>query len=581
MKILKSILLASVCALYGIYGVSADELTECMASSQSTCTLTGDLTLSDSITVSGSKAIDLNGYTVTASLSEPLFNVGAGASLSVSGAISITNRGVVFNVTGGTLNLASGTYYSQNNAVVLETAGAVSVSQATVTGQTGIEVQGGSLYTSGGNYTSNATGVDRNASAAYNVVTGAGIVAVKGKTSTPINVTLNAGTYAGKYAFYEYNLGTGSNIVSVTINGGSYNTLSGFSSVKADSITKFIYGGEFGIPRAAEFDTYLADNTELSGNIVISKNYTITARSAVNGSVTTNVSTSASGATVTITATPDTGYVLDSLKVYKVLDDSEVSVYNRTFTMPQGNVYVVATFKEQTTSSGTISKNVVINTTETDENNSFGVESSIIADLIYRNAIIDIIRNNNLINDVEVTINTNDIANIAATSYPDAVSKISSYALGINDTAQVAKYYQISMSLSNEGLRSGIENKNIELDYKIVIPGEFRGITRNYYIIGYNGSNAYSINGVLDSSGEFITFANSKNDIFALAYADGIGKPAAPSNPVVEPVDNNPSNPNANSVPNTYDGIYNYFIMNGLSVLGLIIVGITYKKKYR
>lgn len=76
--------------------------------------------------------------------------------------------------------------------------------------------------------------------------------------------------------------------------------------------------------------------------------YDITISPMTHGSVTTNPSTSAAaGRTVTITITPDTWYNLSTLTV----NDGSVEVSGtgntRTFTMPESNVTIAATFTEQ------------------------------------------------------------------------------------------------------------------------------------------------------------------------------------------------------------------------------------------
>jgi hypothetical protein len=83
--------------------------------------------------------------------------------------------------------------------------------------------------------------------------------------------------------------------------------------------------------------------------------YTITTDSGIqNGSISV-VSSAVEGATVNITATPDTGYELDTLTV-KDANEQDVTVTGNTFTMPASNVTVSATFKKVsynvTTSSG-------------------------------------------------------------------------------------------------------------------------------------------------------------------------------------------------------------------------------------
>ena len=81
-----------------------------------------------------------------------------------------------------------------------------------------------------------------------------------------------------------------------------------------------------------------------------STSYTITIRDAKNGSVTANRRSAPAGATVTITVTPHSGYVLETISVTDKsgndlkLTDKGNGKY--TFTMPGGKVEVKATFME-------------------------------------------------------------------------------------------------------------------------------------------------------------------------------------------------------------------------------------------
>ena len=74
--------------------------------------------------------------------------------------------------------------------------------------------------------------------------------------------------------------------------------------------------------------------------------YKVTVGSVTNGTVTTSpTGVVAPGTTVTVTATPNAGYMLDAISVTKA-DGSAVTVSGNTFTMPSSNVTVTATFKE-------------------------------------------------------------------------------------------------------------------------------------------------------------------------------------------------------------------------------------------
>ena len=79
-------------------------------------------------------------------------------------------------------------------------------------------------------------------------------------------------------------------------------------------------------------------------------NYKITIGAMENGTVTANPTAAKAGATVTLTATPDEGYALSTLTVTDRFGDAvrvtEQADGTYTFTMPNGQVTVTATFVE-------------------------------------------------------------------------------------------------------------------------------------------------------------------------------------------------------------------------------------------
>lgn len=75
--------------------------------------------------------------------------------------------------------------------------------------------------------------------------------------------------------------------------------------------------------------------------------YTITVNPSENGSVTASAETATEGAEITLTVTPESGYVLDELSVVDA-ENNSVTVADYKFTMPASNVTVSATFEELT-----------------------------------------------------------------------------------------------------------------------------------------------------------------------------------------------------------------------------------------
>ena len=105
-----------------------------------------------------------------------------------------------------------------------------------------------------------------------------------------------------------------------------------------------------------KFSTFEVSGTQdyvapSSGSGSSSTNYNVNVNAATNGTVTADKKTAAKGTTVTITATPSTGYVVDSVKVVDK-DGKTVDVTAKdgkySFVMPASAVTVTATFKAET-----------------------------------------------------------------------------------------------------------------------------------------------------------------------------------------------------------------------------------------
>ena len=81
--------------------------------------------------------------------------------------------------------------------------------------------------------------------------------------------------------------------------------------------------------------------------------YAVNISEMTNGSVTANLTEAAEGATVTLTVTPDQGYMLETLTVVDA-EQTEITVTDNKFTMPASDVTVSATFVEKPASEGDI-----------------------------------------------------------------------------------------------------------------------------------------------------------------------------------------------------------------------------------
>lgn len=85
------------------------------------------------------------------------------------------------------------------------------------------------------------------------------------------------------------------------------------------------------------------------------KSYTVTVNKPTGGTVSANYSTCAVGTTVSLTVKPSAGYKLKTLTAMNSTTNEAVSVVDGTFTMPEGNVNVVATFEATTDQTYSVS----------------------------------------------------------------------------------------------------------------------------------------------------------------------------------------------------------------------------------
>ena len=100
-----------------------------------------------------------------------------------------------------------------------------------------------------------------------------------------------------------------------------------------------IYNGTY---ETASKKAYIYSLNGITGN----EEYTITVAPAENGEVEASASKAKQGTEITLTITPDTGYILNTLTVVDA-SNNPVTVTDNTFTMPAADVTVTATFREK------------------------------------------------------------------------------------------------------------------------------------------------------------------------------------------------------------------------------------------
>ena len=191
--------------------------------------------------------------------------------------------------------------------------------------------------------------------------------------------------------------------------------------------------------------TMPAFNVTVSANFVVNNTYyAITCETVQHGSISANASTARSGRSITLTASPATGYNLYSWYVYKTGDMNTVVYHgtSNTFTMPAFDVTVTATFVQ-----GTVGDSYVkVTTAPSDwsgeylivyENGNKAFDGSLTA--------LDATNNT-----IPVTINSNSIASTTTTD----ASKFTIAKSGNNYTIKSASGYYIGRTASSNGMNT-------------------------------------------------------------------------------------------------------------------------------
>lgn len=117
---------------------------------------------------------------------------------------------------------------------------------------------------------------------------------------------------------------------------------------KGDRVTILEVSGNWGRTDKGWINLKYTDATA-SGSSSVSGKYKITIETPDNGSIKANGTTAGKGATVTLTATPASGYKLGSVEVVDANGNPVTVTNNKTFTMPAANVTIKATFVETET----------------------------------------------------------------------------------------------------------------------------------------------------------------------------------------------------------------------------------------
>lgn len=179
------------------------------------------------------------------------------------------------------------------------------------------------------------------------------VAMIFGFTGCDSPVTENIPTY---YTV-TFNSNGGSAVEKQIVASGSKATMPGIPTKAATPEATFTFAGwysdanlstafNFDTPITADITLYARWNTiPVQNTPTPEATYTVTISESIeNGTVTASKTSGIkAGETITLTATPANGYMLDSLSVKN--GDTDITITNNTFTMPAANVTVSATFE--------------------------------------------------------------------------------------------------------------------------------------------------------------------------------------------------------------------------------------------
>lgn len=246
-----------------------------------------------SITNEGAPAIYAGGYAI--------WNIEEGTSFTGSEALSI--KAGKFNITGGTF-VGNGKYVAPEQVQAYNNGSEDTGAAISITGNDG--------YAAGVEL--NIKNADVNSINGYAIFEGI----TKGLTPAVKNMEIEDGNFEGKVGATYAENATG------FIKGGAYS-----SEIKDEYISK---------------ESKL-EKEEVNGTWYVGEKYAVTIAKTENGTVTTDLAKAFAGQTVTITTKANDKYKLDKLSVTDK-DGKAVEVKDGKFVMPESDVTVAATFKE-------------------------------------------------------------------------------------------------------------------------------------------------------------------------------------------------------------------------------------------
>ena len=367
-----------------------------------------------------------------------------------------------------------------------------------ITGSTGIEMRAGKLDVLNGKIVGTAETFTYKSNGNGSSTKGVGVVAAQHTTALPLEINIGNGEITGSEAvamvFPEAK--PNKEVVSLDITGGTFNT----------NVEEFVTEEGYTVK-------------EINNKYVVGKENSITIEDVVNGKVEASAGKAIIGETVTITAIPDEGYEVKSIKVAGT-SNTEIPVTDNKFVMPNASVTVKVEFSKISTSTDI----PVIDTKEEIKEVEIGVSDKTETEKILLESLDKDEKLKELAKDesvkVAVEIEKIEIAKEVETKIVEKVKE--KY-----ENIVVSEYFDITVAVKNVnneelGTISKLSN-NIKL--MVALPESLKlneeGKTRNYYIIRQHGEEIEIIDNVkLSEDGKTLVFETDRFSTYAIAYED-------------------------------------------------------------
>lgn len=379
---------------------SEDLLIECVKN-DNTCKLIGDIVLENLLDIKANVVLDLNGYSITAhedlTFKGLMIQILHGASLTVNdsgedglissgnddslyGAIGVTKKdetditktaslivnggnieGYYYAVSGNgnpdrvntSITINGGTLKGLSEdggmAVYHPQDGTLTVNGGTLTGATGVEMRAGKLIVNDGTIIGNGQPTTVQPNGSGSTTFGAGVAIAQHTTNIAIDVKINGGLIQGHSALYESDpQGTENDKVTMSVTGGTFEVINGgTNAIYSTDVKNFVSGGKFSSDVDKEYLMATVVAKEENGVYYVGEEHEVTVKTPVNGTLLVDKLNAILGEVITITTTPNTDYVVDTITVTNLSTDEKVVVdaKNGTFVMPDSEVSVEVTFK--------------------------------------------------------------------------------------------------------------------------------------------------------------------------------------------------------------------------------------------